>query len=55
MTPGGTCQDPHFHTVTGTIWKGVTLPVLRCTRGTTSLEDFHLVRYCMCMLMKSAL
>ena len=39
-------QDPpdvSLYTVTGSISKGgVTLPVLRCVRGTTSLESFHL-------------
>ena len=39
-------QDPpgvSLYTVTGSIRKGgVTLPVLRCARGTTSLESFHL-------------
>ena len=39
-------QDPpnvSLYTVTGTMKKGgVTLPVLRCARGTTSLESFHL-------------
>ena len=39
-------QDPpdvSLYTVTGSISKGgVTLPVIRCARGTTSLESFHL-------------
>ena len=39
-------QDPpgvQLYTVTGHITKGgVKLPVLRCARGTTSLESFHL-------------
>ena len=39
-------QDPDgitLYTVTGHIIKGgVELPVFRCTRGTTSLESFHL-------------
>ena len=39
-------QDPpgvRLYTVTGHITKGgVRLPVLRCARGTTSLESFHL-------------
>lgn len=39
-------QDPpdvSLYTITGNICKGgVTLPVLRCARGTTSLESFHL-------------
>ena len=39
-------QDPpgvSLYTVTGSIRKGgVTLPVLRCARGTTLLESFHL-------------
>ena len=39
-------QDPAgmtLYTVTGHITKGgVELPVLRCARGTTSLESFHL-------------
>ena len=45
-------QDPpgvSLYTVARSISKGgVTLPVLRCARGTTSLESFHLhlARYC---------
>ena len=39
-------QDPpgvQLYTVTGNMRKGrVTLPVLRCARGSTSLESFHL-------------
>ena len=39
-------QDPPgvpLYTMTGSMCKGgVTLPVLRCARGTTSLESFHL-------------
>ena len=39
-------QDPegvNLYTVTGSLKKGdVRLPVLRCARGTTSLESFHL-------------
>ena len=39
-------QDPpgvSLYIVTGSICKGgITLPVLRCARGTTSLESFHL-------------
>ena len=39
-------QDPPdvpLYTKTGNITKGgITLPVLRCARGTTSLESFHL-------------
>ena len=39
-------QDPaglQLYTLTGHITKGgVSLPVLRCARGTTSLESFHL-------------
>ena len=39
-------QDPpgvQLYTVTGNIKKGcVTLPILRCARGSTSLESFHL-------------
>lgn len=39
-------QDPegvHLYTQTGTLKKGgVSLPVYRCARGSTSLESFHL-------------
>ena len=39
-------QDPPgvpLYTITGSMCKGgVTLPVLRCARGTTLLESFHL-------------
>ena len=39
-------QDPTgipLYTITGNVMKGgVRLPVFRCSRGTTSLESFHL-------------
>ena len=50
-------QDPPevaLYTVTGHITKGgVELPVLRCARGTTSLESFHLhlARYALLQLL----
>ncbi|XP_064391951.1 uncharacterized protein LOC135339658 isoform X4 [Halichondria panicea] len=36
-------KDIHLYTVTGHLTKGgVTLPTVRCARGSTSLESFHL-------------
>ena len=53
-------QDPEgvaLYTVTGHIMKGgMELPVLRCARGTTSLESFHLhlARYVILVLFYGA-
>ena len=50
-------QDPpdvSLYTVTGSVTKGgVTLPIYRCARGTTSLESFHLhlARLFICLLI----